>query len=217
VQVVRYFIRNNLPFNAVMRYYDTRGAVTNRDAIIRGGACQVVLQENVTGDRPREVTIARLRFDIPVYDGPTHYAAITRDVGIITARALAAGADKQVWMGYYDITPAKVAMGNFASTWVQNTDLPATIKGALPNIPNVELDLVTGVAWKTQVQTWTNELNNAIKASILPGDPKIKFQKPPALGADKIQKTMIGGCPHPNLPGHDDLAGSLDAAFRTLG
>jgi hypothetical protein len=28
---------------------------------------------------------------------------------------------------------------------------------------------------------------------------------------------MIGGCPHPNLPGHDDLAGSLDAAFRTLG
>jgi hypothetical protein len=217
IQAVRYFVRNTLPFNAVMRYYDTQGRATNRDAIIRGGACQVVLQEEVTGNNPRDITIERLRFDIPVYDGPTHYPTITRDVGLITARALNAGADKLAWMGYYDITPAKVNIGTFASQWVQNTDLPAVVKGALPNIPAAELELVTGQAWKTQVQTWTNELNNAIKASILPADPKIKFVRPPALGADKIQKTMIGGCPHPNLSGHDDLARSLDAAFRALG
>ncbi|GIH04197.1 hypothetical protein Rhe02_22640 [Rhizocola hellebori] len=217
IQAVRYFVRNTLPFNAVMRYYDTQGRPTGRDNVIRGGACQVVLQEEITGNRPRDITIERLRFDIPVFDGPTHYPTITRDVNTITTKALAAGANKIVWMGYYDITPAKVSIGTFASTWVQNTELPDVIKGALPNIPDVELDLVTGQAWKTQVQTWTNQLNAAIKASILPADPKIRFVKPPALGADKIQKTMIGGCPHPNLSGHDDLAGALNTAFRALG
>ena len=200
-----------------MRYYDTLGKAIGRDAVIKGGACQVVLQEQILGGNPRDITIERLRFDVPVYDGPTHYPTITRDVNTITTRALSSGADKIAWMGYYDITPAKVAIGTFAKQWVQNTELPKTVKGALPDIPDVELELVTGKAWKTQVQTWTNELNNAIKASILPLDPKIKFVKPPALGVDKIQKTMIGGCPHPNLAGHDDLATSLDAAFRALG
>ena len=217
IQMVQWFIRNRLPLNAVMRYYDTMGRPIGRDAVIRGGACQVMLQENLTGDAPRDITIDRLRFPVPVYNGPAQYARITADANTITTRMLNAGADKMVWMGYYDITPAKVAIGAFANTYVQNTDLPAVVKGALPNIPMVNMDLIVAPAWKQQVQVWTNDLNKAIKDSILPNDPKIKFQRPPALGADKIQKTMIGGCPHPNLSGHDDLAGSLDAAFRALG
>jgi hypothetical protein len=44
----------------------------------------------------------------------------------------------------------------------------------------------------------------------------VRIQPVPALGADKIQKTMIGGCPHPHATGHDDLAKALDTAFKAL-
>lgn len=213
VEMVKYFIRNNLPLNAVMRYYDLKGKETGKDNVIKGGACQVVLQENIRGN---EITSDRLRFEIPAFDGPGQYAQITRDVGAVTGRMINAGADKVVWMGYYDITPAKVSIGTFASQYVQNTKLPDTVKGALPDIPNVELDLIPTLAWKTQVKTWTNEINKAIKDAILAADPIVRFQPAPALGADKIQKTMIGGCPHPNAPGHDDLAKALDTAFKAL-
>ena len=151
---------------------------------------------------------------VKYFIGPANYAKITADANAITTRMVRAGADKVVWMGYYDITPAKVALGSFAQTYVQNTKLPDPVKGALPNIPDVEVDLVTQPAWKTQVQTWTKDVNNAIRASILPADPIVRFQPAPALTSDKIQKKLIGGCPHPNLPGHDELAKALDAAIK---
>ncbi|WP_405093301.1 hypothetical protein OG767_10960 [Micromonospora sp. NBC_01392] len=213
-EMVKYFIRNNLPLNAVMRWYDTTGKQIGRDDVIKGGACQVVLQENVNAGNEKEVTVDRLRFVVPAFDGPANYAKITADANAITTRMVRAGADKVVWMGYYDITPAKVALGSFAQTYVQNTKLPDPVKGALPNIPDVEVDLVTQPAWKTQVQTWTKDVNNAIRASILPADPIVRFQPAPALTSDKIQKKLIGGCPHPNLPGHDELAKALDAAIK---
>ncbi|GAB3084022.1 hypothetical protein [Micromonospora schwarzwaldensis] len=213
-EMVKYFIRNNLPLNAVMRWYDTTGKQIARDDVIKGGACQVVLQENVNAGNEKEVTVDRLRFTVPAFDGPANYAKITADANAITTRMVRAGADKVVWMGYYDITPAKVALGAFAQTYVQNTKLPDPVKGALPNIPDVEVDLVTQPAWKTQVQAWTKDVNNAIRASILPADPIVRFQPAPALTSDKIQKTLIGGCPHPNLTGHDELAKALDAAIK---
>ncbi|MFF5171653.1 hypothetical protein ACFY3U_03340 [Micromonospora sp. NPDC000089] len=213
-EMVKYFIKKNLPFNAVIRWYDPTGKEVGKDGVIKGGSCQVVLLENVNAGKEKQVAVDRLRFEIPVFDGPAQYAKITQDTARITARMVGAGADKVVWMGYYDISPAKVALGTFAQTYVQKTNLPDVVKGALPNIPNVEAELVPDKAWKTQVQAWTADINNAIKASILPADPIVRFQKAPALTAGQIQNTMIGGCPHPNLTGHDELAKSLDAAIK---
>ncbi|TWJ20533.1 hypothetical protein [Micromonospora endolithica] len=41
---------------------------------------------------------------------------------------------------------------------------------------------------------------------MIPVDAKHVFQPAPALGTGKIQKTILGGCPHPNEAGHTDLA-----------
>ncbi|HEX6686041.1 MAG TPA: hypothetical protein VF062_24905 [Candidatus Limnocylindrales bacterium] len=208
------FARRNTPFNALVRYYDTKGKRIERPDLIKGGSCQLVVQEEITGDKPRDITVERLRFVVPAFNGPDHLAQITRDVNTITTRLVAAGADKVVWMGYYDLTPAKIRLGTFASQYIQNTELPKLVKGALPDIPNVEAELVPFDDWKTQVKAWTADLNRAIKASILPNDPIVRFQPAPVLDADKIQRTLIGGCPHPNDPGHEALARALDTAIK---
>lgn len=60
--------------------------------------------------------------------------------------------------------------------------------------------------------TPATDLNNEIKAGI-PNNPKVKAMDPPALGAADIQDTALGGCPHPNVRGHQKIADKLKTTY----
>ena len=82
-------------------------------------------------------------------------------------------------------------------------------------IPSHVVDLIDDAGWKKTTQKWVTDLNAEIKKAI-PNNAKVKFQDAPALDKDKIQKTMLGGCPHPNDVGHTELSKTLDTAFKAL-
>jgi len=204
-----YIQRNNLPWTASVRWFDGAGRRTTKDKVIDGGACDGRITGNFTGRR-----YIHRRVDIPKYNGPDKFAEIRTDVTDIVNKMLNAGADKVVWMAYYDISPAQIDVGLFAETY--RLALSRRIRGYLPGqILTHKVDLIDDPAWKTTTQKWVTELNAEIKKAI-PNNAKVKFADAPALDKDKIQKTMLGGCPHPNDVGHTELSKTLDAAFRAI-
>jgi hypothetical protein len=204
-----YITRNRLPWTAVVRWFDAQGRRTTKDKVIDGGACHGRITGNITGRR-----YIHRRVEIPAYNGPTKFAEIRKDVTDIVNKMVNAGADKVVWMAYYDISPAQIDVGLFAETY--RLALSRRMRGMLPGrIPSHVVDLIDDPAWKTTAQKWVTDLNAEIKKAI-PNNAKVKFQDAPALNNTKIQKTMLGGCPHPNDVGHTDLSKTLDAAFKAL-
>ncbi|ASW57145.1 hypothetical protein [Plantactinospora sp. KBS50] len=202
-----YFAKNRLPLQATMGWYDRAGNYAAKSAVINGGACQIRLDGDVTGIR-----YLHKRFEVPVWDGPAHFNQIQNDVRAIVNQMLDAGADKVVWMGYYDITPARFDVGLFAETY--RLALDEKMRGYLPGqIPSQERDLIDDPGWKTTVQQWTQQINAAILAA-LPAHQRVRFSPPPTLGFGQIQKTALGGCPHPNEPGQTALANALNATFN---
>jgi len=57
-----------------------------------------------------------------------------------------------------------------------------------------------------------DEVNAAVRAG-LSDDPKVR-QAPPAVDANEIQNTMIGGAPHPNGSGHGHTARQLASTLN---
>jgi len=161
------------------------------------------------------------RIAVPAYDGPgspapsPRSARIKKDVGDAVQAMLNAGADKIVWMLYYDINLAQVDLSNlgyaaarsYLPNWISQW-LPGSV--AAYHVPIVEADFAG------QVRKMTTDLDNEIKAG-LPANAKVKAMTPPAnFGAADIQDTAIGGCPHPNDSGHKKLADLLKTTYDNM-
>ena len=177
--------------------------------VANGGNC--TLQVFNPLNRRRD---AFFRIGVPRYDGPLKLPTVTLDVTTTVNNLLAAGADKIVWMLYYDITLANVDIANFGYTYVRG-GAPAWVRALLPprvRALNVALiDPVQVVA----VRGVMTALNNAVIAGI-PINAKVATQAGVLTVAADIQNTAIGGSPHPSAAGHTKMATALAAKFVAI-
>lgn len=151
---------------------------------------------------------------VPTYDGPARYAGITADATAIVNTLLAAGADKVVWLLYYDISAANIDLGNTAWYLVRNY-LPEWTWSYFPPQPTPWVVGLVDAAWIGAVRQVNNDLNTAIWAGV-PFHPKVRVATPPFFTAADIQVTAKGGSPHPSAAGHDKLAGAVANAFNSI-
>lgn len=154
------------------------------------------------------------RVGVPAYDGPLQAPGITADVTAVVNRVLAAGADKVVWMLYYDINPATVDIANLG-LWHARANAPQWVVDLLPVQINPNNQGLVDPLWVGAVRNLVNALNAAITAGI-PNNARVRAQPAPALMAADIQRTAIGGSPHPSAAGQTKLANTLNAAFIAL-
>jgi hypothetical protein len=110
--VQKYATEHKLPWQAITRWYDRAGNYAAKSAVINGGSCQIEIDGDLSG-----VKYLHRRIQIHTYDGPSHFNQIQADVNAIANQMLDAGADKVVWMGYYNISPARFDVGSFAETY----------------------------------------------------------------------------------------------------
>jgi lysophospholipase L1-like esterase len=205
--VQAYLTQHNIPFQPIMSWYDLAGNYAAKSRVIYGGACHLTLKGDGSG-----ADYLHKRVDIPTYNGPDLYNAIKERVSDTIDEMLGAGADKVVWMGYYDISPAKLDFGAFAETYRQQ--VPEGMQKYLPaQIPWSERYLLDDPGWQAAIGQWTTQMNATLLAAI-PDSPKARLAPPPGLGTSDIQKTGLGGCPHPNAAGHDKLANALAQTFN---
>lgn len=186
-------------------------AVGGRGGIVtNGGSCVL----RVRGNAWLQIPDYFQRIAVPAYDGPARAAGITRDTTAIVNTMLAAGADKIVWMLYYDINPANIDLANFGHTLIRDT-APARIAALLPPRVAPTPQPLVDPMWVGAVRALINNLNAAIVAGI-PANAKVRAQPAPVFGAADIQDTALGGSPHPSAAGHTKLANALLAAYRAL-
>jgi hypothetical protein len=154
------------------------------------------------------------RIGVPRYDGPAQLPTIRADATTTVNKLLAAGADKIVWMLYYDMTLANVDVANFAWTYVR-ANAPAWVVGYLPpRIGALNVPLIDPV-WVVAVRGLITALNNAIIAG-LPANAKVGNVPGALTVAGDIQNTAIGGSPHPSAAGHTKMANALSAKFAAM-
>jgi hypothetical protein len=155
------------------------------------------------------------RVGVPGYNGPANYKAITADVTTVVNALLAAGADKIVWMQYYDITPAQIDVGNFSWTYLRGI-APGWVAGLMPPRvgPAVIIPLVDPVH-VVAVKKMTADLNAAVVAGV-PANPKVAVGPAVVTLAADIQNTALGGSPHPSAAGHTKMAAALNASFNAI-
>jgi lysophospholipase L1-like esterase len=166
-----------------------------------GGGCVVLA--TVFGDNQRYV------FGVEPYNGAQRYGAITANVRAMTGTLLQAGADKVVWMSYYDITPAQIDVTSYL-TAVIKAKLPKSLQDKLPDLAPHRIDLIDA-AYAPAVRGMIGQVNTAVAAG-LPNDGRV-VHAPPAVAPTELQNTMIGGAPHPNGDGHARMSRALAAAL----
>lgn len=186
-----------------------------KNIISKGGACYATVQ---TGGWFPQTWWTRV--GVPQYDGPGSPAPsplslkIGPDAAAIVNAVLGAGADKVVWMLYYDINPANIDVANLGLA-AARAKMPAWAARFLPaNVGQFLVSLIDPVL-VPQVRALVTNLNNTIKNAI-PANAKVAVQAAPALLGGDIQITGIGGSPHPNDNGHTKLANTLSTAFNGL-
>ncbi|MFC7550757.1 hypothetical protein [Plantactinospora sp. GCM10030261] len=198
--------REGKPWQATMKWIDRNNNYVAKSDVIQGGSCHLRIEGDIT-----DIDYFHKKIEIPVYNGPSHYNAITERVSDIIDEMLDAGADKVVWMGYYDISPAQIDLGAFGETYRQKVS--KTLQDMLPgHIPLNKRPLLDDPGWQQTVGAWTTAMNQAIWQGV-PNHPKVRFANAPVLGTGDIQQTAFGGCPHPNEPGHTALANRLNQMF----
>lgn len=127
---------------------------------------------------------------------------------------LDAGADKIVWMLYYDINLAQVDLSNLGYAAAKSY-LPNWLSGWLPGSVATYLVPIVEADFAGDVRKMTTDLDNEIKAA-LPNNAKVKAMTPPNFGAGDLQNTALGGCPHPNDSGHKKLADQLKTTYDNM-
>lgn len=186
-----------------------------KNIINQGGACYATVK---TGGWFPQTWWTRV--GVPAYDGPGSPApsALSKQIGpdaaAIVNAVLGAGADKVVWMLYYDLTPANIDVANLGLA-AAKAKMPAWAVKLLPANVNAFLVSLIDPALTGQVRTLVTNLNTTIKNAI-PANAKVAVQAAPALLPGDIQNTGIGGSPHPNDNGHTKLANTLNTAFNGL-
>lgn len=184
-----------------------------QNIIKKGGQCYASV-------RWAGFTLWSTRVDVPRYNGPNsgaeddHVKAIQTDITDIIDKLLNAKVDKIVWMLYFNINPAKLDVANLGLAYAKS-ELPAIIANRLPNSVWEYLWPLVDPIFKDEVDTMTKDLNDRIKSGIK-ADPKVAWVDPGALGTDDIQKTGVGGCPHPNDAGHVKLKDKLKAKYDAM-
>lgn len=183
-----------------------------KDIIKKGGSC-------ITTVKAFGFTWAT-RIEVPAYDGPGSAApsALARrikgDVASAIKTVLDAGADKVVWLLYYDLNQAKVDIANLALA-AAKSQFPDWLNRRLPNsvatfnVPIIDSDFAADVT------KMTTDLDNEIIAGV-PNNAKVKTMTAPAFVPADIQNTAIGGCPHPSDSGHTKLADQLKKTFDAI-
>jgi hypothetical protein len=126
---------------------------------------------------------------------------------------LDAGADKVVWMLYYDIVPAVTDAGTVAELMIR-AQLPDWIAGRVPNLGPRMSPLIDPL-WIGQAREVMTAINTNIIFS-MPLRDHLQVVAPPDLARIEMQETGVSGSPHPNAAGHDRLAQRLAAGFDGL-
>ena len=186
-----------------------------KNIIKMGGACYTVVK--LGGPFPQTWWS---RVAVPQYNGPGSAnpsalsAQIGPDAAAIVNAVLAAGADKVVWLLYYDITPANIDVANLGLATAQ-AKFPAWAAKFLPaTVTPFNVSLIDPL-YAGDVRTLVTNLNTTIQNAI-PVNAKVTALIPPALTANDLQNTGLGGSPHPNASGHTKLANALSAAYNAL-
>jgi hypothetical protein len=151
---------------------------------------------------------------VPRYNGPEKLAGVTTDANIIGNWLLSAGADKVVWMLYYDITAANIDIANAAWTFLRGY-LGPNISSYLPPQVSPLLEPLVDPMFVGTVRAMINDINWAIWWGV-PADPKLMVAWPPPFTPADIQVTAAGGSPHPSASGQNKLASTLAGVFASM-
>jgi len=184
-----------------------------KDIIKNGGSCIITV-------KALGFQAWATRIEVPKYNGPGSNPEdplsqrIQGDVTAAINEVLNKGADKVVWLLYYDLTQARVDISNFGLA-AAKTVFPDWLNRRLPDsVASLNVPIIDS-AFAADVAKLTTDLDNRIKAGI-PANAKVKAMDAPAFAPGDIQNTAIGGCPHPNDSGHTKLADKLKATFNAI-
>ncbi|GIF51643.1 hypothetical protein Afe04nite_61820 [Asanoa ferruginea] len=172
-----------------------------------GGGCVLTLHNPITNKD------TNLSATVPRFNGPEVFASIGNNANSIVNTMLDAGADKVVWMLYYDIVPAVTDAGTVAELMIR-AQLPDWIANRVPNLGPRLLPLIDPL-WIGQAR----EVMTAINTNIIFNMPlrdHLQVVGAPDLTRLEMQETGVSGSPHPNAIGHDRLAARLAAGFDGL-
>ncbi len=182
----------------------TWGRYGKEKIITHGGVCQLAI--DIDEDR-----IWIWRSKVPAYDGPDKYAMISRNAKQIVQTMLDAGADRVLWLLYYDITPAHIDIANLAYRLLLG-HIPEWIQGYFPPETDPLLIKLIDPVHKAAVQKMVEDLNTAITKD-MPTDRRLGRLYPAVPKVEHIQVTALGGCPHPSQVGHAKYADFLSAVL----
>lgn len=177
--------------------------------ITKGGGCALWFDNPLPAGEDYYYNV-----DIPPYNGAAALPRISADVNTIVNTLLAAGADKLVWMLYYDITPAQVDVGNFGWTLLRSV-APEWAKGYIPPTTTPWMWTLLDPLWVPAVKALQSDINFAIWWG-MPSDQRAMVAFPPTFTAADMQVTAGGGSPHPSPAGHAKLAATLAAVFNQI-
>jgi streptogramin lyase len=162
---------------------------------------------------------------VPKYDGLAGVACskkpggpelscVNADATTIVNKELTAGADKVVWMQYYDMTLANVDVGPLLWAYLKSVGYFA---GVLPAQPPRYLVPLLDPIWQSAAKNFIDQLNVAIFNGLnSAASPKVKMGYPAIISSRDIQATGIGGSPHPDEAGQQNMAIQLRTVLSQL-
>lgn len=172
------------------------------DIVPNGGAC--IATARGLGEIHREV--------VPAFGAD--YGRIGANAQAIVHQMLNTGADRVVWMLYYDLNPALIDIYRIAENQIiqhgggRFFDVARLGTGILSVIDPV---------WAGAATNIRNQLNAAIVQTLPQNMPRDLWAKvrlvTPQLSTAEIQQTAKGGSPHPNDTGQQRMANLLSNAI----
>jgi hypothetical protein len=155
------------------------------------------------------------RIGVPKFNGADQSKAITDGVKETVKKITDAGADKLVWMLYYDISAANIDIGNAGWSYLRSV-APQWIVDLLPPKVEPHVEPLIDPGWVGATRRIIQQLNTDIAAGLPADNPKVKAQAAPIFLARDMQETALGGSPHPSADGQKKLAAELRKAFAAI-
>ncbi len=140
------------------------------------------------------------------------YAVIGANAQHIVHQALTAGADRVVWMLYYDLNPALIDIRHVVADRLNRE----RFGNRFFDITRLGVMSIVDPVWAGEARRIQGDLNGAIVRSLAQNLPANLWAKvrlvTPHLGTADIQQTAIGGSPHPSDAGHTKMSKLLGNA-----
>ncbi|HZM78027.1 MAG TPA: hypothetical protein VFC19_20095 [Candidatus Limnocylindrales bacterium] len=208
---------------SLCRFYENFGDVTwysangggGKDKIVQnGGRCFGIFIFKNSGVPPKTLLAWG---DVRSFNG--NYATAHDNTRRIVREMLEAGADHVAWMLYYDMTPAEVDIGKFGHE-VAGALTPAVailLGQRIPATKNVPLldPFFHEKGRQIRAEINTNIRNAVMGAGFTPKQlRRISLVPAPMFDANDMQRTAIGGSPHPSERGSMRLARGLSNAIE---